>query len=188
MRETEVAIVPLLRDRWSARAMSGKAVSIEEIKQLVEAAKWAPSSYNNQPWRFFFAQVGDTYWQSYLDLMVPFNQAWASKAGALFIVANRKLFEFNNKPSRTAAYDTGAAVENLALQGYSMGLVVHQMEGFDYQKAHELLQLPQDYEIQAMVAVGHPGTLEDLPEEMRSREYSSDRKKLDEILFHGVMK
>lgn len=187
MRQTEVSILPLLRDRWSPRAMNGTSLSLDEVKQLVEAAKWAPSSYNNQPWRFFYALPGDAYWQKYMDLLVPFNQMWASKSGALFIVAARTLFEFNNQVSKTASYDTGAAVENLSLQGYSMGLVVHQMEGFDYEKAHALLGLSNDYQVQVMIAVGHPGKLDDLPEEMRAKEKLSDRKKLADIMFHGVM-
>jgi nitroreductase len=188
MRQSEVEILPLLRDRWSPRAMNGAPLSLQEIKQLVEAAKWAPSSYNNQPWRFFYALPDDAYWQKYMNLMVPFNQQWASKAGALFIVAARTLFEFNNQTSKTASYDTGAAVENFSLQGHAMGLAVHQMEGFDYEKAHALLGLSSDYQVQVMVAVGHPGKLEDIPEEMRAKESPSGRKKLDQIMFHGSMK
>ncbi|MCL4379963.1 nitroreductase family protein [Candidatus Dependentiae bacterium] len=186
-RIPEIAIQELLLNRWSPRAMDGTALTEEELRRLLEAAKWAPSSYNNQPWRFVYALQGDQFFAKFVDLMVPFNQSWAKNAGALFIILARKNFEYNGKPSRTHAFDTGAAAENLALQAFADGLVCHGMEGFDYDKAAALVGANDEYDVMAIFAVGHHAAIAVLPAELQERETPSDRKKQVDIAFHGKL-
>lgn len=152
---------------------------------LFEAARWAPSSYNAQPWRFLYARRETDHWSLFLDLLVDFNQGWAKYAGALVVVLSRKTFERNDKPSRTHSFDAGAAWQNLALQGISQGLVVHGMEGFDYDRARQVLKVPQGFAVEAMVAVGRPAPRGSLPEKLRERETPSGRKELSELVFEG---
>jgi len=165
--------------------MSGEEISPDELMSLFEAARWAPSSFNNQPWRFIFARRNTEHWDGLFDLLTDANKAWAKNAAALVVVVSRTPFEHNDKPARTHSFDAGAAWENLALQGTAMGFVVHGMQGFSYPRAKEELGVPEGYEVEAMIAVGRPGKKEDLPEELQDREFPSPRKKLEEIVFEG---
>ena len=178
-------IEPLLTRRWSPRSMSGEAISDQELLTLFEAARWAPSSYNAQPWRFLYARRGTEHWDRFFKLMVAVNQGWTRHAAVLMVVVSRKTFERNGKPSPTHSFDAGAAWQNLALQGSRMGLVVHGMQGFDYEQAPTVLRVPEEFQVEAMIAVGRPGRLEDLPEELRQREQPSDRKPITEIALEG---
>lgn len=184
-RHAEHEIEPLLVERWSPRAMTGGAVSEEELMRLFEAARWAPSSYNGQPWRFVWARRGSEFWEAFLGLLVEFNRGWARHAGALIVVVSRTTHERNGKPARTHSFDTGAAWQNLALQGTAMELVVHAMEGFDYEAAADLLGVPDDHRVEAMVAVGRPGPVDELPEKLREQEVPSGRKPVGEIAMEG---
>ncbi len=184
-RKPEHPINPLLLDRWSPRAMSGASISKTELLQLFEAAKWAPSSYNNQPWRFVYAEKESSHWKNFFNLLVEFNQQWCKNAAVLVVALSRKNFASNEKPARTHSFDAGAAWENLALQGTTMGLVVHAMEGFDYDKAKKELEIPDEYNVEAMIAIGKPGNKADLPAAIQEREYPSDRRKLAETIFEG---
>jgi nitroreductase len=157
MRNADHPILPLILNRWSSRSLSGEPVSREEILSLFEAARWAPSSFNDQPWRFIWAKKGSDGWDILFHLLVDANKTWCEKADVLCVAVGRKTFEKNGKPSVTFAYDTGAAWENLALQGSSMGLVVHGMSGFDYEKARRDLGVGDPFEVLAMFAVGRPG-------------------------------
>ena len=165
--------------------MSGEEVAPDELMSLFEAARWAPSSFNNQPWRFLFARRGTVHWETFTGLLTDSNKTWARQAAALIVVLSKTTFDHNGKPARTHSFDAGAAWENLALQGTAMGFVVHGMQGFSYRRAREELQVPEEYEVEAMIAVGRPGEKEDLPEELRQREFPSPRKKLEEIVFEG---
>jgi nitroreductase len=185
VRTPEHTISKFFLDRWSPRAMSGEAISSEELLALFEAAKWAPSSYNAQPWRFLYAQRGSASWPLLFNLMVEFNQSWTKNAAALVVMISRTTFEFNNKPSVTHAFDAGAAWAYLALEGSLRGLVVHGMQGFDYEKARRDLHIPDGYEVHAMAAIGKPGRKEDLSPELQQREVPSDRKKLAQIICEG---
>lgn len=184
-RKAEYAIHELILNRWSPRAMSGESITDQELMQLFEAARWAPSSYNNQPWRFVYAVRDTAAWAKMFDLLVPFNQSWAESAAVLVVIVSANNFEFNGKPSRTHSFDTGSAWENMALQGSSMGLVVHGIEGFDYDRARKELAIPDDYTIEAMCAIGRPGKKEDLSEELQEREVPSGRKPLKDLIFEG---
>lgn len=187
-RKTDYPVEPLFVERWSPRAMSGDLVSREELMPLFEAARWAPSSYNNQPWRFFYAVRNGPDWESFYGLLEDFNKTWCRNAGALVIVASKKKFDRDGQPSRTHSFDAGAAWAQFALQGSVAGLVVHGMEGFDYERAKMMLGLNGDYEVEAMAAVGHPGRKEDLPAELRERERPSPRKRLSETVFEGAFR
>lgn len=175
----------LLYERWSPRAMTGEALTREEIGPLFEAARWAPSSYNNQHWRFLYATPEDEKWGTFLDLVSEGNRRWAADAGLLVVVVSKTTFDDRDERARTHSFDTGAAWENLALEGIRRGLVVHGMEGFDYDRAAEELDVPGDHEVEAMAAVGKPAPGETLPEELREREEPSGRKPLENIVYRG---
>ena len=187
-RKSSYDINPLILNRWSPRSMSGEELNEKEFMPLFEAARWAPSSYNNQHWRFIYAKKDTKYWNSFFNLLVPGNQAWAKNAALLVIAVSKKTFDHNGKPAITHSFDTGAAWENLALEGSKRNLVVHGMEGFDYDKAREFLKLTEEYQVEAMIAIGKPGKKEDLPEQARAMEQPSGRRPLSEIVFEGEFK
>lgn len=184
-RYADYPILDLILGRWSPRAMSGEKISHEELMSLFEAARWAPSSYNHQPWRFIYAHRETPEWNPLFSLLVEFNQSWAVHAAVLIVVLSHQKFEYNKEYSRTHSFDTGAASEHIALQGHSMGLVVHAMEGFDYDRARIELAIPEDYAVEAMFAVGRPGSLAVLPEALQKRETQSDRLKAKELIYRG---
>ncbi|MES2205935.1 MAG: nitroreductase family protein [Pseudomonadota bacterium] len=176
---------PIFIDRWSPRAMSGECIEEPALKVLFEAARWAPSSYNNQPWRFLYARNQTEHWPLFLDLLADANKAWAEKAAVLVVILSKTTFDYNGKPSITHTFDAGAAWENLALQGFSHNYVVHGMQGFDYDRAQAALNVPEDFKVEAMIAIGKPGKNELLPDQLREKETPSDRKPLEEIICEG---
>ena len=184
-RMPDHAIEPFFIDRWSPRAMSGEAITREELSRMLEAARWAMSSMNNQPWRFLYALRNTPFWEQFFGLLTPNNQAWCKNAAALIVVVSKKTFDHSGKPSRTHSYDTGAAWYSFALQGTMMGLVVHGMQGFDYDRAARELGVTDEYQVEAMAAVGRPGNREDLPPTLQERETPSQRKKVEEFAFEG---
>lgn len=185
-RHPDFPIEPWLLERWSPRAMSGESLSPGEIGSLFEAARWAPSGSNGQPWRFLYATRDGAHWESFFGLLVEANRRWAKEAALLAVVVSRTTSEKSGKPARTHAYDTGAAWMALALQGTAMGLVVHGMAGFDYERARTELAVPDDHAVEAMLAVGRPGSIEDLPADLQEREKPSGRKGLAEVAWEGV--
>lgn len=187
MRKADYDITPLLLNRWSPRSMTGEPLPDDELFALFEAARWAPSSYNAQLWRFIIArrQETDTF-ERFVNLLTPNNQVWAKNAAALGVIASRTHFEHNEKPSVTHAFDTGAAWENLALEASRRGLVAHGMQGFDYQRAQSELHIPAEFDVHAMVAIGRRGPPEKLPEKLQAVEKPNDRRPLREILFNGT--
>jgi len=187
-RKPEFSVDPLFVNRWSPRAMSGEEIALEELHSLFEAARWAPSASNNQPWRFIYARRDTPAWKTLFDLMLEFNQSWTRNAAALVVIVSKKTFDIKETPSRTHSFDAGAAWQNLALQGSLRGLVVHGMAGFDYDRARKDLAVPDNHDIEAMVAVGKPGPVEGLPAALQKREVPSDRKKIAEIVFEGRFK
>jgi nitroreductase len=185
VRKADFPIEPLLLDRWSPRAMSGEEISREELMRLFEAARWAPSSFNAQQWRALYARRDTEHWTTFFGLLVEGNKSWAKNAAALVVFISRKTFDHNNEPSITHSYDTGAAWQNFALEGFRQGLVVHGMEGFDYERARIELRIPEQFQIEAMAAVGKPGPKESLPETLRARENPNDRRAVTESVFEG---
>jgi nitroreductase len=184
-RETDFAIEPIFFHRWSPRAMSGDTISDAELMSLFEAARWAPSSYNEQPWRMLYAKREGPHWSKFLDFLVEANRVWVKEAGALVVFTSCKIFSRNGKPNPVNVFDAGSAWENFALQGAKMGLVVHGMAGFDSEKVRVGCHVPNDYSIIAMAAVGRAGDPAKLPENLRSIEAPSGRKAVKEIAWEG---
>jgi nitroreductase len=184
-RVTEYGADSLFLERWSPRAMSADAIPERDLMALFEAARWAPSSNNNQPWRILYAYRESEHWPLFLNLLVDGNKVWARNAGALLLFISKTSFDHNNQPSITHSFDTGAAWENLALQGTLKGYVIHAMQGFDYARAKTDLNIPDGFQVEAMVAVGKPGAKDSLPEALQKREFPSSRKNLSEIICEG---
>ena len=185
-RKADHPIQDLILHRWSPRSFSQDPLSDEEIASLFEAARWAPSSYNNQPWRFLYAKKGTPEFPIFFNLLVEFNKSWCKEASILGVIASMTLFEHNQKPSPTHAFDTGAAWENLALEASSKNIVVHGMQGFDYEKARQELKIPNEVEVLAMFAAGKPGPLEELPKNLQEKEKPSQRKPIQQFVFEGI--
>jgi len=185
-RKSTYPINPLILNRWSPRSMTGQDLDNEEIMPLFEGARWAPSSNNNQPWRFIYAKRNSEHWERLFNLLAEGNKIWAIKSSLLVVVISRKNFELNEKPARTHQFDAGSAWENLALEAFSRGLVAHGMQGFDYDKARIDLEIPEDFEVMAMVALGKKGPRKDLPPELQEKEKLTDRKPLKDIVMEGT--
>ena len=183
MRASDYPIHPLILNRWSPRAMSEEPLLESELLPLFEAARWAPSCYNEQPWRFIYAMRDTSAWSSLFELLVPFNKSWCKNAGALIVIASRTVSEKNGKPLSTHSFDAGAAWENFALEGAARHLVVHGMQGFNYEKAQEVCEIEDNWVVEAMIAVGKLGNLSNLPKEVQEKEMQSNRKPLSEIVF-----
>jgi nitroreductase len=183
-RTTEYPIEDIFLKRYSPRAMSGENISKDELMTLFEAARWAPSASNIQPWRFIYAMREMPEFDKFLSFLAEGNKIWCVKSSALILVISNKI---TNKGTLATSYsfDAGSAWENLALQAASMGLIAHGMTGFDHEKAKTELNIPDDYNIEIMIAIGKKGKIEDLPEPLRVRETPSDRKPLEEIVFEG---
>ena len=185
VRRADHPIDTLFLDRWSPRAMTGEPIDERELLVLFEAARWAPSSGNSQPWRFLYARRDTEHWPLFFDLLVEGNRTWCHKAAALVVFVSRTTHEQTGRPLKTHSYDTGSAWVSFALQGWLKGLVVHGMAGFDYARAKTTLNVPDDFTVEAMAAVGRPGLKEDLPPQHLQREFPSIRKPLAELLFAG---
>lgn len=186
-RKPENGVDELFVNRWSPRAMSGEAIDEATLASLFEAARWAPSSNNNQPWRFIYARRNTPCWDKIFNLMNEGNQIWAKNAAVLIVVISKATFD-SGKPARTHSYDAGAAWVSFALMGSLQGLVVHGMQGFDYDKAKQTLGVPDDYSVEAMIAVGKKGKKEELPAHLQEREFPSPRKSIAEVAMEGVFK
>ena len=184
-REPDYDIDPIFVNRWSPRAMSGEALDKEDFMPLFEAARWAPSSYNNQHWRFVYATRDSNEWEDFLDLLGEGNRVWAKDGAVLTVICSKKTFDHNGEPAKTHKFDTGAAWENLALEGARRNLAIHGMQGFDYDKARELLEVPEEFTIEAMFVVGKRADKEKLSEELQEREVPKGRKEMGEILAEG---
>jgi nitroreductase len=185
--QTEFPIHDLLARRWSPRAFDERLVEADSLRALFEAARWAPSSSNEQPWRFIVATKDhETEWNRLFDCLAEGNQKWAVRAPVLILSVASKNFEEDGKPNRHALHDTGLATENLVLQATAGGLVAHQMAGFDIEKARANLLIPSDYDPVAMIAIGYPGNPDILPDRLRERELRPrSRRPIKESTFRG---
>ena len=179
-------ILPIFHGRWSPRAMDGTPLSREELHTVLEAARWAPSSYNEQEWRFIYALAGTPHFDRLLGFLVEQNQAWCRRAGALIHVSARTTFVKNEKPNSCYSFDSGLATQNLLLQAASMNLVSHAMVGFDKPASMTGLDIPKGFEPQCMIALGHRGDVDALPDALRELESPNDRKPLSEIACEGT--
>jgi len=184
-RQAEHPILAIFHQRWSPRAMTGDAIDRADLMALFEAARWAPSAYNGQPWRFFFAMRDTEHWNGFFGLLGDFNKLWCAQAGALVLLASKTTFDHNGEPARLYAFDAGAAWQNFALEATHRGLVAHAMQGFDHVAAKSVLNLPGEIDPMIMIAVGHRASAETLPESLRSRETPSGRRPLAELIHEG---
>ena len=174
-------------NRWSPRSMSGQALSVDQMAGLVEAARWSPSCFNLQPWRFIYSLKDDDYWEKFLGLLIDVNRLWAERAGAIVILLSIDRPSESEDLSPTAAFDTGSAWMSLALQAQTMGLVSHAMWGFHHEAVAEVVNMPSTMSARAMIAIGYPGDLADLPEKYRDREFPSSREPLESLMFQGCL-
>jgi nitroreductase len=183
----EYPIHDLLRRRWSPRAFANRPVEPEKLRSLLEAARWAPSSYNEQPWAFIVGTKDQPEeYARVLGCLVPGNQSWAKAAPVLLITVAHMFFERNHEPNRHAYHDIGLAVENLTVQATAEGLYVHQMAGILPDKARAEFGIPEDWDALTGVALGYLGNVNTLPEEMRKRELAPrTRKPLKSFVFTG---
>lgn len=180
-------VAPMFVERHSPRSFTELPVTEAEVMILLEAARWAPSSSNLQPWRFAWGLRGDAGFELIAAALVPFNRDWAQKAGALVVIASKSVVERDgaSHPNAAHAFDAGSAWMSLALQAHAMGLAAHAMGGFDKDQAARTLALPADHVLHAVVAVGHQGAPELLPEALRPREVPSLRVPLAQLAGHG---
>ncbi len=186
---TSQPVHDIIANRWSGRAYdASKPVTQAQLIAVLEAARWAPSCFGDQPWRFVVCNKTDNLaaWQAAFDALVPGNQGWAVNAPVLVLICADTLFGHNDKPNKWAAYDTGAAAENLSLQATALGLMTHQMGGFDADKARQAFKVPERYQLLAMLSLGFAASPDTLDEELKARELAPrNRKALGELFFNG---
>lgn len=183
--DTVVPINELLATRWSPRAFADRTVDRETLLALFEAARWAPSSYNGQPWSFVAVQREDTEdFERALSCLVEFNQQWARTAPVLAFAVARVEFEHNGKPNAHAWYDTGQAAFALTVEAATRGLCVHQMAGFDADRARGVFSIPRECQPAAAIAIGYLGEPKILPDGIAEKEHAPRaRKPLQEVVF-----
>jgi nitroreductase len=186
--ETRVPIHDVIRRRWSPRAFSERQVEPDKLLSLFEAARWAASSSNEQPWAFLVATQQDAKnFEAMVGVLVEFNRTWANKAPVLILTLAHTQFEKDGRPNRHAFYDLGQAAANLALQATALGLATHQMAGFDVESARERFAVPAGWEPASVIALGYPGDLDSLTEKLRQREIGERRRKpLESFVFSGA--
>ena len=182
---TEYPIIDVAKRRWSPYGFAPKVVTSQKVRSLMEAARWAASSYNEQPWRFILAtRTDEPAFEKALSCLLDANRAWAKNAGVLILTAVSNTFSSNGKPNRVAEHDLGLAAGNLSLQATAMGLFVHQMAGIDQDKVRQIYSVPEGFTPMTAIAVGYGASLEDMPEEFRQRdEGERSRKPFDEFVF-----
>ncbi len=187
---TQVSINETIANRWSGRAFDvSKPVSKAQLLSLCEAARWAPSCFGDEPWRFMVWDKNSNAdaWQKAFDCLVPGNQSWVKNAPVLLLVCADTLFGHNQKPNRWAQYDTGAAAENLCLQAQDSGLMAHQMGGFNADAAREAFDIPEQFTLMAMVALGYAGDANQLPDDLKERDLAPrKRKPLTDLFFDSA--
>lgn len=186
--ETDHPIEPSLQERWSPRAFDARDVEAEHLRSLLEAARWAPSSYNEQPWAFLVARRSEPdEFQRLLECLVEGNRLWAKNAAVLLLSVVSTRFERNGKPNRHASHDVGLATANLTVQATHLGLSVHQMAGFDVEQARKTYAIPEGWEPLTAIAIGHRGDPDTLALPLREKEEAPrQRKPQREFVFCGT--
>ncbi|MGA4550844.1 nitroreductase family protein [Methylorubrum aminovorans] len=186
-RTPDHAIEPIFAERWSPRAFTGEAVPEAELFRMFEAARWSPSAYNSQPWRFLYALRGTPDWDTFFDLLVPGNQKWAKDTGALVILVSNSRMKVGDefKPSASHSLDAGAASLAFALQANRQGWHVHGMGGFDKERAVTVLNVPEHHRVEAAYAVGRATPWAELTEEQRAKERANARRPITDFAFRG---
>ncbi len=177
-------VLPLILERWSPRAFADRDVNPADLKTIFEAARWAPSSFNEQPWRFFVGHRNSETYKKIFGALVPFNQAWVQTAPVLILSVARTRFSHNDSPNNYAIHDLGAADGFITLQAASMGIATHQMAGFDQAKARDAFEIPESFAIGSVMAMGYQGDLSALGENYQAQEQAPrSRKPLSELVL-----
>ncbi|GAB7532385.1 nitroreductase family protein [Pseudomonas sp. 3A(2025)] len=188
-RVTDFAIDPQFIARWSPRAFADDTIAEETLLSFIEAARWAPSAYNSQPWRFLYARRGTPNWERYLGLLNEFNRGWAQHASALVVIVSKTTFTAPGASEETPAlwhtFDTGSAWGLFALQASLSGWHTHGMAGFDQDLTRKELKIPDEYAIHTVIAVGKVGDKSSLPEYLQGRETPSPRRPVSELATEG---
>ncbi len=191
-RQPEHPIDPIFLARWSPRAFAPDMITEAELLGLIEAARWAPSSYNSQPARFIYGRRGTPAFDALLDLLNPFNQTWAKPAAALVFVLSNSLMrppgQDKDVPSRSHSFDAGAAWMSFALQAQMRGWYTHGMVGVDFDRAFADLDVPQGFRVECAIALGRIGDKASLPEPLQGREQPNGRQPLSSIAMEGRFK
>jgi nitroreductase len=187
LAENQYPVHELIKRRWSPRAFSAQPVEPEKLRSLLEAARWAASCFNAQPWSFIVATKDNAEeHERLLGCLVEANARWAGSAPVLMLSVAQLNFEHNGKPNRHALHDVGLAVATLTLEATARGLALHQMAGFDLAKAREQFKIPNGYEPVAAIALGYADSPESLPEELREKELAPrTRRPLESFVFAG---
>ena len=185
--QVESPVHDIVRDRWSPRAFGDKSIAPDVLRSLFEAARWAPSSFNEQPWAYLIATKDDQEnFAKMLSVLVEFNAGWAKNAAVLAIAVAELAFAKNGSPNRNAQYDTGAASAWLSVEATARGLFVHQMAGFDPEKARQVFSIPTGWDAIAAIAIGYPGDPVSLPQPLQGGELAPrTRKPLSEFVMSG---
>jgi len=183
-REAEHAIDPAFLNRWSPRAFSPEPVDDETLMGVFEAARWAASSFNEQPWRFLLAR-SEKDRATFLNFLAPPNQVWAKNAPVLVLIVSKKTFSHNGQPNAVFAFDAGTCSGYLTLQASLSGLIAHGMAGFDRDKARTALNIPEDFDPLAVFAIGKHGDKNTLPPDVQAREVPSGRRPVRESVMEG---
>lgn len=182
---TNYPVIPVIANRWSPLAYSDKPVEKEKVMSLLEAARWAPSSFNEQPWSYVVGYKGDETHAKLADCLNEGN-SWAKGAGVLMLSVAKTFFDHKHKPNRHYMHDTGCAGGFMFLQATEMNLYMHQMAGYDLERARKSFGIPEDFEPAAMIAIGYPGDHDALPDELKEREQSPRSRKSTEDLIWKV--
>lgn len=189
-RKSQYPIAPLFLERWSPRAFSNEMMPEQDLLTILEAGRWAPSSQNHQPWRFIYALRGSEHWDEFLSLLIEFNQSWVKSAAALLFVVSRthsgEISSAEQEPIYSHSFDAGAAWAMIALQAHLSGFEAHGMTGIHFDKAPEILAIPEGFRLECAVAIGRIGDRNQLPEALRAREVPSSRRPLLEVAFNGA--
>ena len=187
-REPDHPIDPLFLKRWSPRAFDRSDICEEDLQILFEAARWAPSAFNSQPWRFLYARRSDDNWGPFLDLLIPWNREWAKSASVLIYILSDTLMSTKwggETVSHSHSFDAGAAWACLALQATRLGYQAHAMSGVEFDRARKELQVPERFRIEAAVVVGRRGDPGELSDKLLAREQPSGRRPADEFSYPG---
>ena len=189
-RHADHPVEPMFLERWSPRAFTGEEIPVETLMTMFEAARWAPSSYNSQPWRFIWGRRGTAHFETLLGLLTGPNPDWCRDASALVVVVSSETMTVAGKPepvpSRTHSFDAGSAWMSLALQAHTLGWYTHGMAGLNLSEAAEKLRVPLGFAVEMAIAIGKRGDPSKLSDALRSRELPSNRKPLAETVFEGT--
>ncbi|MDR2689835.1 MAG: nitroreductase family protein [Azoarcus sp.] len=189
-RQAAHPIEPLFHSRWSTRAFTGEEVSDAGLFSIFEAARWAPSGGNTQPWRFVYAKRNTPEWKTFLGFINEKNRLWADKAAALILLVSRTVRDRGDgkglQPSRFHAFDAGAAWANLANQAHAQGLSTRAIGGYDEEAARAALAIPADHALHIVIALGHPSADKSaLPEDLRAKDVPNDRLPVEQLAAAG---